>query len=95
MSLKMLLTALQAGPVGSVVNVLVQVVHCCIEEFSERDKKQDADIAAVKEMVARLEDRVNERVEGVRAASSRETELVAKALEVVVRRVGNLEVDPR
>jgi len=85
MSLSLLLRAIQASGVVNVANTIVQVVHACVEEFGERDRKQDADIAAVKEMVARLEDRVNERIEGVRVGAARESELVGGALEAHIR----------
>lgn len=95
MSLKLLLASLQSGRCLNGTNALVQIVHECYEEFGEQERKQDADVASVKEMVVRLEERVNERIEGVRLASSREVDVVSVGLDALVRRVGNLEVDPR
>jgi hypothetical protein len=87
MSLQMLLKALEAGVSGNVATVLMQVVHAVIERFDETDRRQDEQIAALKEMVLRLEDREEGRREGVRADFERQLGVLTARVDAMALRM--------
>jgi len=91
MSLRLLLEGLQKGFSGSLVNLVIQVLHGVVEKFDDVDEKQDLEIAAVKEMVSRLEDRVTVKIEEVRGTLERQIDVAALAVDRLEVRVGKGE----
>jgi predicted Holliday junction resolvase-like endonuclease len=81
MSLKLLLASLRKGFSGSIVNVMIEVVHACVEAFDDVEARHDRETAALKELCGRLEDRLNERIEDVRAEAARTVDVVAGAID--------------
>jgi len=95
MSLRLLLEGLQKGVTGSLVNVVIEIVHACIEKFDDVDEVQNREIAGMKEMVLRSEERNAATLEAYRLAVRGQIDLIAKAVEVLGVRVSNVEEDPR
>ena len=87
MSLKLLLAALQTGRVVTGSNALIQIVHECTQEFAQLEKRDQMNLEFLKQLLGLLEERLNERLEGLRACSDRRIDVIANALERLETRV--------
>jgi len=83
MTLNLISKSLQNGFTGAITNMLLEIVHAVMEQFDATDKKQNDDIASLKEMVARLEDRTSQNLAAVRHGLSVELDLCRQRLHAL------------
>ena len=92
MGLLEVLNSLGTGAVEITTNLLMTIVHAVHRQFEEADQKHDQEIASIKDMISRLEDRTNQNIAGhydrtkllLENAEGRllqETQLLAQAIE--------------
>lgn len=62
MTFQELATSIATGAVEITRNLILSLVHATVERFEEADENHDREIAATREQINRLEDRVNESI---------------------------------
>jgi len=81
MSLRVLMECLNRGVKGALENVVLQVVHETLAEMEAERAARESEVASLREMVCRLEDRMLAAVEAVRAGAAHERDVLAAAIE--------------
>lgn len=81
MSLHLLLSTIQNAGIGNIPNTILMLINAVIEALSLSDDKHDREVAGLREMIARLEDRNLQALEAYRAEVRREMDVVAESVE--------------
>jgi len=87
MSLNLLLQTIQKSGIGNLSNTFALLIHSILEMFTVVDLRHDQEIACLKEMIARLEQRNIDAIEAYRQEIRREMDVVAESVEQTRRNI--------